>query len=91
MKVLIVDDDVVWLNAMTGYLTQFGYEVYTAQDGVEALALLEKETYQLIISDIIMPQLSGLGLLSMLKNFYYNFVPAYTASRLSPVNAIRSV
>jgi len=62
MKVLIVDDNEVSLTLVGATLTQAGYEVETARDGLEALERVRAEKFRLIISDWEMPRMNGLEL-----------------------------
>ena len=59
MKILVCDDDREIVNAIEVYLKNEGYEVLKAYDGLEALEVLDKEDVQLIIMDIMMPNLDG--------------------------------
>lgn len=67
-KILIVDDEEFILNLLTNGLIEDGFEVRLAKNGFDALMEVEKNTPDLIISDIMMPRLSGLDLLKGLKN-----------------------
>ncbi|HLC83678.1 MAG TPA: response regulator, partial [Bacteroidia bacterium] len=71
MKILVVDDDRLMLQAISYKLKDSGYEVVLAEDGYEALNIIDKIKIDLIISDVMMPNISGLGLLSLLKQFYF--------------------
>lgn len=82
-KILLVDDDALTLKAIKHSLTQDGYLVVLAEDASKALTVLENEKIDLIISDIMMPNVSGLGLLSMLKNFYFDKIPVLLISSLA--------
>ena len=62
MRILIVDDEAVSLEVLKLALVHAGHEVDCATDGREALSVLAKGEYQLIISDWEMPNLNGLGL-----------------------------
>lgn len=62
MRVLVVDDDAVLLMLLKKKLTQLGYDVLTAADGREALELFNAQQPQIVISDAMMPGLSGLEL-----------------------------
>ena len=75
MKILIVDDEPMTVMALAKKLREKNYEVITSSDGVEALKLVTDEKVDLIISDIMMPCLSGFTLLTMLKNFYFSKIP----------------
>ena len=90
MKILVVDDDKMILEAIAHNLASEGYEVCTAENGLEALELINKQKIGLIISDIMMPNLSGLSLLSMLKQFYFNRIPVIIISSLNKSNVVLS-
>lgn len=66
-RVLVVDDDEPIRRASEVILSDFGYEVLTAKDGFEALALMRKALPDLIISDLNMPKMSGFELLSVVR------------------------
>lgn len=59
MKVLIVDDNEQNLYLLDAMLKGQGYDVVSAKDGEEALAVLRNDKFNLIISDILMPKLDG--------------------------------
>lgn len=59
IKLLIVDDSIEILNALSDFLMEEGYEVLTATNGKEALEILELAQVSLIITDIMMPQMGG--------------------------------
>jgi DNA-binding response OmpR family regulator len=58
-RILAVDDDPTALRALSQILTQKGYEVVTAADGESSVSLLEKETFDLAILDVTLPDISG--------------------------------
>ena len=62
MKILLVDNDPVYLNLFAEVLTLYSHQVVKAADGVEALAALQKENVQFIISDVSMPNMNGMDL-----------------------------
>lgn len=66
-KVLVADDDERIRNLLLDTLSALGYKTAGAKDGEEALALLEKEKPDVVISDIRMPKLNGLSLLRNIK------------------------
>lgn len=82
MKILIVDDDELTLNMLSHFLKGEGYDAIVADDVAKALNIVENEKIDLIISDIMMPNVSGLGLLSLLKNFYLDKIPVILISSL---------
>lgn len=75
MKILIVDDEEMTVLAMAKKLRERNYEVITSLDGIEALKLIADKKIDLIISDVLMPCISGFTLLTMLKHFYYSSIP----------------
>lgn len=62
MDVLLVDDNADYLELMRQALFISGYNVHTAEDGVEACEVLNSSDIDLIISDVRMPRLDGLKL-----------------------------
>lgn len=67
MKCLIVDDERAIRNSLGEILTDEGYEVDTAEDGVIALQMVEKDRYDVILCDIKMPNMDGIEVLAKLK------------------------
>ena len=65
--VMIVEDDFFVMDIYQTKLNQEGYEVIQAENGEEALQKIEKEKPDLILLDIIMPQLDGLQVLKRIK------------------------
>ena len=61
---LVVDDSAVARAKLRRLFATSGYEVQQARDGVEALALLQKGRYRLMITDLEMPNLDGVALIS---------------------------
>ena len=66
---LIVDDDKQLRIALEKILTKSGYLVSTAPNGIEAVELVSAGEFDLIISDIRMPEKNGLDLLDNIKKF----------------------
>lgn len=58
-KILLVEDDASILKGEKAYLEREGYEVHTALDGKTALELFKESVYDLVILDLMLPQLSG--------------------------------
>jgi len=65
--ILVIEDDIDVLSMIIMNVKYFGYEVITATDGMEGLKKLEEGGYDLVITDIVMPYVSGLGVVSTLK------------------------
>ncbi|MCU0502606.1 MAG: response regulator, partial [Anaerolineae bacterium] len=58
-RILVVDDDKSIVKVLRGYLEQSGYEVLNAPDGETALHTLRRERPDLVILDLMMPNLNG--------------------------------
>jgi DNA-binding NtrC family response regulator len=69
-RILIVDDQLVFLKLLDKLLKGQGYQTVTARDGLEAMALLENDTFDVMVSDIRMQPLSGLDLLRQTRIFH---------------------
>ena len=59
-KILVVDDDKSIVEILHHLLTRAGHEVYTAADGKEGLLVAREEKPQLIILDVMMPEIDGI-------------------------------
>ena len=59
-NILVCDDDKDIVEAIEIYLTQEGYHILKAYDGQEALDILNSETVDLLIIDVMMPRLDGI-------------------------------
>ena len=59
-NILVCDDDKEIVEAIDIYLTQEGYHVLKAYDGLEALDILEREEISLLILDVMMPRMDGI-------------------------------
>ncbi len=66
-KILVVDDDRINVALVKFALAQRGYFVSFAHDGTEAAEKLQKETPDLIILDVVMPQMNGFEFMAELK------------------------
>ena len=66
-KILLVDDDPRTLQGLGHFLRSEGYDVNESCDGSDATKRLENEAFDLVISDVIMPGVSGLQLLDRIR------------------------
>lgn len=90
-KILIVEDDRILLEAISFKLMDEGYNVEKASDGWEALNVVERSRIDLIISDIMMPNISGLSLLSVLNEFNHDQrIPVIVISALDKASVMMS-
>jgi len=67
-RILCVDDELISLRITKRILEAGGYEVETVQSAVEALRRLSVKTFDLVISDITMPSLSGFDLIQLMQS-----------------------
>jgi len=82
-KILLVDDEVDILEFISYNLEKEGYKVYTAQNGVEAIKLAEKKTPDLIILDVMMPEMDGIAACEEIRKIpsLQNVVIAFLTAR----------
>ena len=66
-SVLHVDDEEQLLSMLTRFLQRAGFQVTTASDGRRAVELLDRETFDVVVSDIDMPRMSGLQFLGTVR------------------------
>lgn len=65
--ILIVEDDKTTNDLISDYLSDAGHSIYQVYDGVEALTVFEKEAIELVILDIMLPNLNGLQVLKEIR------------------------
>lgn len=68
-RILIVDDEPRYLRLLEANLRTEGYEVATAQDGVQALDVFSAQPIDLVLLDVMMPRLDGFGVCQRLREF----------------------
>lgn len=64
---MVVDDEPNIRSLLSGVLIDQGYEVSVAEDGRDSLAKLRKRKFDLLITDVEMPRLDGIGLVKKMK------------------------
>lgn len=69
MNLLVIEDEQKTANTLKKGLEESGYNVDVAYDGAAGLSLSQKNNYQLIISDIIMPKMSGVSLCQHIRSY----------------------
>lgn len=60
-KILVIEDNAIVRNTVMRILQSAGYEVVTANDGLQGISAFRREHPDLVISDIIMPEQEGIG------------------------------
>jgi DNA-binding response OmpR family regulator len=68
-RILIVDDEPRYLRLLEANLRTEGYEVVTAQDGVQALDVFSSQPIDLVLLDVMMPRLDGFATTQRLREF----------------------
>jgi len=68
-RILIVDDEPRYLRLLEANLRTEGYEVVTAQDGMQALDVFSSNPIDLVLMDVMMPRLDGFGATQRLREF----------------------
>jgi two-component system, OmpR family, response regulator len=69
-NILIADDDNHILQLVTIHLSDAGFQVYKAKDGIEALDILRKNRCDLAVIDVMMPYLDGFALTKEIRRLY---------------------
>ncbi len=69
MKILVVDDEQLLVKGIRFNLQNEGYDVLTGSNGLEALTLAQQEKPDLIILDVMMPEMDGLTACSKIREF----------------------
>ncbi len=78
IRVLIVDDEISILKVFKKVLDRAGFETQTALNGFDALACLEKHAFDIVITDIVMPEMDGIELIKRIKKKYNSDVIVVT-------------
>ena len=68
--ILIVDDDDLVLKTLNVLISSLGYSSLLATDGIEAIEVLSDNKCDLILSDVLMPNMDGLELLAYVREHY---------------------
>lgn len=78
-RALVVDDEAALRKAVAAYLERDGFEVRTAGDGAEALALARAEPPDVVVLDVVMPGMDGIEVCRQLRTFSDAYVIMLTA------------
>jgi DNA-binding response OmpR family regulator len=82
MKILIIDDDRLTTSAISHNVEILGHKPSVAATAEDAMKMIGNDNYDLIISDIMMPGISGLSLVTVLRTVQLNFTPIIMMSTL---------
>ena len=86
--ILLVDDEINILDIQNRYLIQAGYDVLVAHDGKEGLELFRKKSIDLIITDIMMPNMDGYDFISEVQYIAPNQPFLFTTAKTSDQDKI---
>ena len=65
--ILLIEDDDVLRKIIETFLEESGYLVLKAKDGLEGIEMISKEAFDLIVVDVVLPHVSGIGVIKMAK------------------------
>jgi DNA-binding response OmpR family regulator len=83
-KILVVEDEEILSVALSGELKDAGFEVAVARDGIEGVKKAASENPDLILLDLVMPRLDGIGALKQIReNTTTKEIPVVILSNLS--------
>lgn len=89
-KVLLVEDDELCRKLGLKILALFNdIEAYSATNGIQALNLYEKESFDLLIVDLDLPDISGSEIVSLIKNRYTKYPPSVAITAHLDKNAVK--
>lgn len=83
MNVLIIEDDTLTLKAIKHSVELLGHTVHSAHNAEEAINKILSEKYDVVLSDIMMPGISGLSLVSILRSVHLCTTPIIVMSVLN--------
>ena len=72
IKILIVEDEKMLAEILSDTLSDRNFDVHLAYDGIHALEVIKKEPFDVIVSDVMMPNLDGYSLAKKLRNEGFN-------------------
>lgn len=70
ISILLVDDERIMRDLLKKILTREGYRILTAEDGATACDVLDRESVDIVVSDMKMPRMNGFELLEVIKHKY---------------------
>lgn len=90
-RILVVEDDPDQRQILRIWLTQSGYAVMTAKDGLEGLALAQRHAFDVILTDLRLPGLNGLQLLNLVKDHDPSVVVIFLSGQGTMEDAIAAL
>ena len=87
-RVLVCEDDLMMLKLIEHKMLKAGYEIVVARDGRDAADRLMKEEFNLIITDLLMPYMTGLELITLVRDKLNKQTPIIVLSRIGLENTV---
>jgi serine phosphatase RsbU (regulator of sigma subunit) len=87
-KILVVDDSVVNRELLAAQVQAEGYQAATAKDGKQAIQMIQTGTFDLILLDIIMPEIDGYEVLKWIRHSPWNHIPTIMISALEQIDSV---
>jgi len=88
MKILICDDDTMTLRALKFQFQKEGFEIFQANNGREAQTILTENDISVLITDIYMPMINGLELITYVRKNLRRDMPIVIVSRVNVEDTI---
>lgn len=89
MKILVVEDEAAIRDLISINLSLVGYEVFTAEDGLEAKEFLESNRVDLILLDVMIPGIDGFSLIEKIKK--YNVPVIFVTAKESVLDRVKGL
>lgn len=86
--ILVVDDNETNRDLLSRQIEAQGYQAVTAADGKQAIEMIQTGDYDLILLDIIMPELDGYEVLKWIRNSYWRYIPTIMISALDEMDSV---
>ena len=91
INILLVDDDALFLDVYAEVVSSKGYDVTVANGGKQALEAMKKRYFQIVIIDVLMPDMNGLKLLGLIREKYPMTIPMMLTGEGSIPDAVRAM
>ncbi|NQV66396.1 MAG: response regulator, partial [SAR86 cluster bacterium] len=89
--ILFVDDDQRWLKLIERWFEDSSYECVFVNSGKQALAEIDKQSFDVVVSDISMPEVSGIDLMNMVKLKLPNAARIVMSGKMDLVGSIEAI
>jgi two-component system, OmpR family, response regulator VicR len=88
MKILVVEDEVLLLKTLEFKLKKEGYEVFVSKNGLDAISDINTHQPDFVVTDIMMPVLNGLEVVSYVRNEWNSKIPVIVLSSAKHENIV---